>query len=65
MAEDRSKLTHDVWLVLPVVFDEHGGDVGSAGSIVGGEWREGITRSHVHLTDTAHGIYLDLEEDIE
>ena len=62
LAEDASKLTHDVWLVLPVVLDEHSRYVGSAGNVVGGEWREGITRSHVHLAGTTHGIYLDLEE---
>ena len=59
LAEDASKLTHDVWLVFPVVLDEHSRNVGSAGNAVGGEWRECITRSHVHLADTTHGIYLD------
>ena len=33
--------------------------MGSAGNIVGGEWREGVSRSHIHLTDTTHSIHLD------
>lgn len=62
LAEDGSNLTHDVWLVLPIVLDEHGCDVGSAGDVMGGEWREAITKSHVHFTYTTHGIYLHLEK---
>ena len=49
-AEDVTQLMHDVWIVLLVVPDEHGCDVGSARNIVGGEWWEGIMRSHVYLT---------------
>ena len=36
-AEDASKLTRDVWLVLLIVFDEHSRYVGSAANVVGGE----------------------------
>ena len=58
VSDNGTQLTHDVGLVCPVVPDEHGGKVWSARDIVGGEMREGIPGSHVHLTDTMLGIYL-------
>lgn len=54
-AEDGAKLTHDVWFVFPIVFDKHSIEVWSAGDIVG--WK--LWRSHVHLPNTTHSIYLD------
>ena len=58
VVDNGAQLTNDVGLVFPVVPDEHDGKVWSAQDIVGGEWREGIPGSHIHLTDTMHGIYL-------
>ena len=61
VAEDGSKLTHDVWLVLPVVLDEHCREVLSVRSVVRREWRESVSGSNIDLANTVHGIHLDFE----
>ena len=58
IAENGAQLTHDVWLVLSVVPDEHHRQVWSGRKIMRREGRKSITGSRVHLANTTHSIHL-------